>query len=282
MLFTFLSSNISAIENIFANYGWPGLLVLGAGAFLVYFIKQHLTKSTSSTNKVLADGFNDLSKSMQDQNQKLLEAIIKQSEENNKTIGKVLDSVLTEKSGRDKQIHDDHMKYRMDVSKLIRTKMKDLLNRYNGDRIFILEFHNCKENVVGMPFYWADMTYEEISRGVKSIQPAWRDQEASQLIPIIDDMEEFGGYKIYTIEDIEALQDQSSILYRRLRVERGVQEAIISALYSQDNILIGLLVIEYEDGVFIPIEVLDDEDIIAQANSIATLLDCTLSQSKLN
>ncbi len=282
MLFTFLSSNISAIENIFANYGWPGLLVLGAGAALVYFIKQHLTKSTTSTNKVLTDGFTDLSKSMQDQNQKLLEAIIKQSEENNKTIGKVLDSVLTEKSGRDKQIHDDNMKYRMDVSKLIRTKMKDLLNRYNGDRIFILEFHNCKENVVGMPFYWADMTYEEISRGVKSIQPAWRDQEASQLIPIIDDMEEFGGYKIYTIEDIEALQDQSSILYRKLRIERGVQEAIISALYSQDNILIGLLVIEYEDGVFIPIEVLDDEDIIAQANSIATLLDCTLSQSKLN
>lgn len=275
MLFTCLSSNISAIENIFSKYGWPGLLVAGAIAVLVYVIKQHLTKSATSTNKVLADGFNDLSKSMQDQNQKLLEAIIKQSEENNKTIGKVLDSVLTEKSSRDKQTHDDQMKYRMDVSKLIRTKMKDLLNRYNGDRIFILEFHNCKENVVGMPFYWADMTYEEISRGVKSIQPAWRDQEASQLIPIIDDMEEFGGYKIYTIEDIEALQDQSSILYRKLRIERGVQEAIISALYSQDNILIGLLVIEYEDGVFIPIEVLDDEDIISQANSIATLLDCT-------
>ena len=275
MLFTCLSSNISAIENIFSKYGWPGLLVAGAIAVLVYVIKQHLTKSATSTNKVLSDGFTDLSKSMQDQNQKLLEAIIKQSEENNKTIGKVLDSVLTEKSSRDKQTHDDQMKYRMDVSKLIRTKMKDLLNRYNADRIFILEFHNCKENVVGMPFYWADMTYEEISRGVKSIQPAWRDQEASQLIPIIDDMEEFGGYKIYTIEDIEALQDQSSILYRKLRIERGVQEAIISALYSQDNILIGLLVLEYEDGVFIPIEVLDDEDIISQANSIATLLDCT-------
>lgn len=275
MLFTFLSSNISAIENIFSKYGWPGVLVVGAISVLVYVIKQHLTKSTTSTNKVLTDGFTDLSKSMQDQNQKLLEAIIKQSEENNKTIGKVLDSVLTEKSSRDKQTHDDQMKYRMDVSKLIRTKMKDLLNRYNADRIFILEFHNCKENVVGMPFYWADMTYEEISRGVKSIQPAWRDQEASQLIPIIDDMEEFGGYKIYTIEDIEALQNQSSILYRKLRIERGVQEAIISALYSQDNILIGLLILEYEDGVFIPIEVLDDEDIIAQANSIATLLDCT-------
>ena len=278
MLFTLLDSNISAIANIFEKFGWPGLLVACLGYGLFHLFKYLLNKSTESTNQTLSNGFTDLSKSMKEQNEKLLEAIIKQSEENNKTVGKILDSVLTEKSGKDKQAHDNRMNYRKDISKVIRTKMKDLLNRYNADRIFILEFHNCKENVVGMPFYWADMTYEEISRGAKSIQPAWREQEASQLNPIIDDMEEFGGFKIYTIEDIEALQNSSSILYRKLRIERGVQEAIISALYSQDNILIGLLVLEYEDGVFIPIEVLDDEDIIAQANSIATLLDCTTAE----
>lgn len=275
MLFTLLDSNISDIATVFEKFGWPGLLILGLGFGLYYLIKYLLNKSTTSTNKTLSDGFTDLSKSMKEQNEKLLEAIIKQSEESTKTVGKVLDTVLTEKTGRDKQDHDDRMNYRKDISKIIRTKMKDLLNRYNADRIFVLEFHNCKENVVGMPFYWADMTYEEIAKGVKSIQPAWRDQEASQLDPIIDDMEEFGGFKIYTTEDIEALQDLSSILYKKLRIERGVQEAIISALYSRDNILIGLLVIEYEDGVFIPVEVLDDEDIIAEANSIATLLDCT-------
>ena len=38
------------------------------------------------------------------------------------------------------------------------------------------------------------------------------------------------------------------------------------------------LVLEYEDGVFIPIEVLDDEDIIAESNSIATLLDCSIDK----
>ena len=278
MLFTLLDSNITAIADIFEKFGWPGLLVACVGFGLYHLIKYLLNKTTSSTNKTLSDGFTDLSKSMKEQNEKLLEAIIKQSEESTKTVGKVLDRVLTEKSGKDKQVHDDRMNYRKDISKIIRTKMKDLLNRYNADRIFILEFHNCKENVVGMPFYWVDMTYEEIAKGVKSIQPAWRDQEASQLDPIIDDMEKFGGFKIYTTEDIEALQDLSSILYRKLRIERGVQEAIISALYSQDNILIGLLILEYEDGVFIPIEVLDDEDIIAEANSIATLLDCSTSK----
>lgn len=277
MLFTLLDSNITAIADIFEKFGWPGLLVACAGFGLYHLIKYLLNKTTSSTNKTLSDGFTDLSKSMKEQNEKLLEAIIKQSEESTKTVGKVLDRVLTEKSGKDKQVHDDRMNYRKDISKIIRSKMKDLLNRYNADRIFILEFHNCKENVVGMPFYWVDMTYEEIAKGVKSIQPAWRDQEASQLDPIIDDMEKFGGFKIYTTEDIEALQDLSSILYRKLRIERGVQEAIISALYSQDNILIGLLILEYEDGVFIPIEVLDDEDIIAESNSIATLLDCSTS-----
>ena len=278
MLFTLLDSNISDIANVFEKFGWPGLLILGLGFGLYYLIKYLLNKSTTSTNKTLSDGFTDLSKSMKEQNEKLLEAIIKQSEESSKTVGKVLDSVLTEKSGKDKQSHDNRMNYRKGISKVIRTKMKDLLNRYNADRIFILEFHNCKENVVGMPFYWVDMTYEEIAKGVKSIQPAWREQEASQLDPIIDDMEKFGGFKIYTTEDIEAIQESSSILYRKLRIDRGVHEAIISALYSRDNILIGLLVLEYEDGVFIPIEVLDDEDIIAEANSIATLLDCSIDK----
>ena len=278
MLFTLLDSNITAIADIFEKFGWPGLLVACTGFGLYHLIKYLLNKTTSSTNKTLSDGFTDLSKSMKEQNEKLLEAIIKQSEENNRTVGKVLDSVLTEKSGKDKQDHDNRMNYRKGISKVIRSKMKDLLNRYNADRVFILEFHNCKENVVGMPFYWVDMTYEEIARGVKSIQPAWREQEASQLDPIVDDMEEFGGFKIYTTEDIEAIQESSSTLYRKLRIERGVQEAIISALYSQDNILIGLLVLEYEDGVFIPIEVLDDEDIIAETNSIATLLDCTTTE----
>ena len=142
MLFTLLESDISAITNIFEKFGWPGLLVTGAGFGLYYLIKYLLNKATSSTNKTLSTGFTDLSISMKEQNEKLLEAIIKQSEENNKTVGKILDSVLTEKSGKDKQMHDNRMNYRKDISKIIRTKLKDLLNRYNADRVFILEFVN--------------------------------------------------------------------------------------------------------------------------------------------
>ena len=98
MLFTLLDSNITALANIFEKFGWPGLLITGAGFGLYHLIKHLLNKTTSSTNKALSDGFTDLSKSMKEQNERLLEAIIKQSEESSKTVGKVLDSVLTEKS----------------------------------------------------------------------------------------------------------------------------------------------------------------------------------------
>ena len=117
MLFTLLDSNISAIANIFEKFGWPGLLITGASFGLYYLIKYILNKNTSSTNKTLSDGFTDLSKSMKEQNEKLLEAIIKQSEENNRTVGKVLESVLTEKSGKDKQDHDNRMNYRKGIDR---------------------------------------------------------------------------------------------------------------------------------------------------------------------
>ena len=31
MLFTLLDSNITALANIFEKFGWPGLLITGAG-----------------------------------------------------------------------------------------------------------------------------------------------------------------------------------------------------------------------------------------------------------
>lgn len=272
-----LLSLIGDIGEVFTTYGWTGLLVLGIGAILYFSLSYIIKKSNKDTSDTLTHGFNSMTKHMENQNNLLIKTLIDQSAENNKMIGTIIQQVLDDKENKAKKDHEEKMNSRLNVSKIIRQKMHDLLNRYNADRIFILEFHNCKENITGLPFYWYDMVYEEIRKGMRNIHTAWRDQEASQLIPIIEDMEEFGGYKVYTIDDIEEFQVTTSILYSKLRVERDVKEAIISALYAHDNTLIGLLVFEYEFST-IPIEVLDDEDIISQATSIATLLDCRTSQ----
>jgi hypothetical protein len=150
--------------------------------------------------------------------------------------------------------------------------MHDLLNRYNADRAFILEFHNSKQNMTGLSFLWFDMTFEEIAKGVHSIQSFWKDQESSQLLPVVNDVTDNDGFKIYSIDELEQLQKSSTVLYHRLRIERQLQEAIMVGLYDIDNTLIGLLILEYEYD-FIPVEVLDREDIVATAASIAELLD---------
>ena len=68
---------------------------------------------------------------------------------------------------------------------------------------------------------------------------------------------------------------ESTALYNRLRVERQLTEALLVGLYDSSNSMIGLLVLEYEDG-FLPVEkAVDYDDLVSEANAIATLLDCT-------
>jgi hypothetical protein len=116
------------------------------------------------------------------------------------------------------------------------------------------------------------MTFEEIAKGVKTIQAFWKDQEASSLLPVIEDINDNGGIKIYHVEELEELQHTSSVLYHRLRIERNLQEAIMIGLYGTDNQVIGILILEYEES-FIPVESLDVADLIREAGSIADLLD---------
>ena len=126
--------------------------------------------------------------------------------------------------------------------------------------------------MTGLSFLWYDMTFEEIAKGVPTIQTYWKDQDASTLLPVVKDICDEDGFKIYTIEDLEELQHKSTVLYHRLRIERQLQEAIMIALYGSNNEIIGILILEYEASM-IPIEVLDVADLIREAGSISDLLD---------
>ena len=209
---------------------------------------------------------------MSKHNDKLLDALLTQNQNNTRAILDVVNVALVNHRQQNKNIHDRNLKLRETASLKIKTKIHDLLNRYNCDRAFILEFHNSKQNMTGLSFLWYDMTFEEIAKGVPTIQTYWKDQEASTLLPVVKDICDEDGFKIYTIEDLEELQHKSTVLYHRLRIERQLQEAIMIALYGSNNEIIGILILEYEASM-IPIEVLDVADLIREAGSISDLLD---------
>lgn len=266
---------LKVLGDIAVAVGIDGLIMIAIIAGAIGFFWYKINKSSNKTVRSLETGFNRMTETIAAQNDKLFEALVEQNKENSQFLKTVVMGALQDKSSSDFTTHADNLDYRLKISNVIAAKIHDLLNRYNADRAFILEFHNSKQNLSGLSFLWYDMVYEEIAKGVSLIQSGYKDQEVSTLLPIINDINNNGGYKIYYIDDLENLQKTSMALYHRLRVERQLTEAIMVGLYSSSNRLLGVLVLEYEEDSFIPVEVLDSEDIVATATSIATLLDCS-------
>lgn len=260
------------LGNVLLQYGWPGFLMIFAVSVLFIWLKFSMNKSNKNTSETLTKGFTDLSTEMSKNNTKLVKALVDQNKTNTEALINIVNTALMRRETSNKITYDRNLKLREMASYKIKQKIHDLLNKYNADRSFILEFHNSKQNMTGLSFLWYDMTFEEIAKGVKTIQSAWKDQEASSLLPVVKDINDEDGFKIYTIDDLEELQKTSSVLYHRLRIERQLQEAIMVGLYGTNNTMIGILILEYEES-FIPIEVLDPTDIIRDAGSIADLLD---------
>jgi hypothetical protein len=267
---------ITTFADIFMKYGWPGIIaiiVIVAIYFIFNYINKQQTKQTTTT---INDGFKtlatEMSRTVTEQNKLLLNAFINQSDSNTKMIKDIMTDVVNNKSRIDSEEHTKSNNVRLNVSEHISSKVFDMLKTYNCDRAFILEFHNSKQNFSGLSFVWYDMTYEKFAKGLHTICSAFKDQEISSLIPIINDVNNGCGIMHYTVDELEELQDRSPVLYDRLRQERHIQECIILGLYSNTNIMIGLIILEYE-RTLMPIEVYNVKDLLSEAATISSLLD---------
>lgn len=270
---------VKEATDIYATYGVTGLIVLIALTIGYFGLKKLFEKSKNNTTTAIESSFTKmsetLSETIKDQNDKILDAFITQSNKNNETMHEVLIKALSDKSTNDSIAHAQSINRRIKISSKVQQKVNNLFYSFNCDRAFILEFHNNKQNLTGLSFVWYDMVYEAVAKGFYTLQNSYKDQEISQLIPVIDAVNDGGGYAHFLLEDLENLKYESTALYNRLRVERQLTEALLAGLYDSNNSMIGLLILEYEDG-FLPVEkAVDYDDLVSEANAIATLLDCT-------
>lgn len=65
-----------------------------------------------------------------------------------------------------KKMHADLTIKRLEINHLIDNELKDLLMRLDADRAAILELHNGTNNFAGLPFVYADMSYEQVSNRI--------------------------------------------------------------------------------------------------------------------
>lgn len=259
------------LDNIFKffnSYGWPGVV----SVVLVLVIYWFITKKDKSTKDTIINGFDKLATSISDQNEHLINSIACSNEKTQAELFNLIKTTLSDRDNNIKSYHDESLNRRFIVSEEINNILWETMNLYNCQRVLVIEFHNSKENLNGLSFLWYDVQYEKHQRNVHSISNKTRNLQASNIVPIINKVNDaHGNIIILNQEEIEKLYNESTVLYSQYK-ELNIEHIIYSGIYSPDNKLIGLVALEYQKNYPYHEDLINLLDIKEKTAKIAQLL----------
>lgn len=259
------------LDNIFKffnSYGWPGVI----SVVLVLVIYWFITKKDKSTKDTIINGFDKLANSISDQNEHLINSIACSNEKTQAELFNLIKTTLSDRDNNIKSYHDESLNRRFIVSEEINNILWETMNLYNCQRVLVIEFHNSKENLNGLSFLWYDVQYEKHQRNVHSISNKIRNLQASNIVPIINKVNDApGNIIVLNQEEIEKLYNESTVLYSQYK-ELNIEHIIYSGIYSPDNKLIGLVALEYQKNYPYHEDLINLLDIKEKTAKIAQLL----------
>lgn len=80
-----------------------------------------------------------------------------------------------------KKQHADLTMKRLNINHLIDNELKDLIIKLDADRAAILEMHNGTNNFSGLPFVYADMSYEQVSNRINYATDEFKNVNLAKL-----------------------------------------------------------------------------------------------------
>ena len=259
---------LNNILEFFNNYGWPGIVAI----VLIIVIYWLITQKDKSTKDTITTGFDKLANSISNQNEHLIDSITRSNEKTQKELFNLVKTTLSERDNTIKHNHDKSLDRRLMISEEIGNILWDTMNLYNCQRAIVIEFHNSKENLNGLSFLWYDVQYEKQQRDVISISNKARNLQASNIVPIINRVNNTpGNIIVLNSDDIEKIYDESTVLYSQFK-ELNVEHIIYSGIYSSNNKLIGLIALEYQKNHPYHEDIINLLDIKERTAKIAQLL----------
>lgn len=180
-----------------------------------------------------------LTEQMSKQNDNLTKVIVDQQE-------KLLDHLLQEKKA-DHSRHNNMINDKEDLAVDINDYLKDIMNIHNSQRAYILEFHNHNENLSGTPFVKFSCKYEWFEPGYDPLIGSCKDMAFASIAQITKDVRlSENQCVIYT--DIDKFAEANPSISYYIKGET-TKAFIFKALYDKNNILIALLVLEYNHKI---------------------------------
>lgn len=161
------------------------------------------------------------------------------------------------------------------VTPKVQKDIEILLYTLNADRVFIFELHNGKKNISGLPFKYADMSYEvaNIERKVDRIYTKYQD------VPLT--MYKYPDYMhkkklmIGTIDDIEKVDYE----FAKCIKEDGGEYLAMIYLNGTDGTL-GFLGISYHNVADAKQDSVIEEKLKSYGKSIGELIDLKVQLNK--
>lgn len=111
-----------------------------------------------------------------------------------------------------KEMHDEKMKKRDDLMIELLPILREYRVVLGADRILYFEYHNSKENLVGIPFKYIDLVLQDTRYGV---QPAPREKfqsiNSGAITPLYEDIKHGRPVLCNGSDDLEFRQDYSGV-----------------------------------------------------------------------
>lgn len=154
------------------------------------------------------------------------------------------------------------------VTPKVQKDIEILLYSLNADRVFIFELHNGKKNISGLPFKYADMSYEVANRDRGIDRCYTKYQDVPLTMYKYPDYMHKKKFMIGTIDDIEKVDYEFAKCIR----EDGGEFLAMIYLNGTDGPL-GFLGISFHDKKYAPTEEVIEEKLKSYGKSIGELID---------
>lgn len=251
------------------EFGGLGLAILVLGG-LLYFL---VTRSDKKTEKSIADLSENISTTLANQNKDLLSTLTSSNNQMQANLINLIEKTMNLRDQNNVKIHNASMNHRMDISDKMQKMLFEMMNFYHARRCGVMEFHNSTSNLNNLSFLWYDLSYENMQRNVTPISGQVKNLQLSILSPVMTDIINNDGIVVYRSSEIKALEQRSPVLYDHLKNKVNASNMIYAGLYGSDNILIGVVFLEYNDFFKYPEDIIDLHDIKERASGISQLLE---------
>jgi hypothetical protein len=154
------------------------------------------------------------------------------------------------------------------VTPKIQNDLKLLTYTLNADRAFLFELHNGKKNTCGLPFRFADMSYEEVNEERNVDKVAMQFQDIPLTLYKYPHYLQKQKMVIGTIEEIDKIDHEFA---EHIRSVGGV---FLGMVYiSSNGIPIGFLCVSYHKYEDVPETTLIEKKLTEHDKVLAQLLD---------